>query len=375
MTAAAGQLMTAATAGSYTVTSDSSLLYKVSQAGTSGVELAKIRFTSGATEAIDLKQIALVLGNTASNSPADLVGQKVTLWNGSTQIGTAQFGGANPDNATSTLLSPAPRITAGESVTITVKGDLSAQNINEGTPGAFLTVNYDHGNNGLNGNYATGIDSQSTISGGTTSAVTSTGLRIFRTVPTIAVTSNGGVLSAGGDLYKFTVTNGNSRDVVFQKFTFSIATTSGAVSGFILYGDGVAFNSSANAAGSAGSETVEALGTGTSQAQIVPANSTKTYILKATTAADTASVSETIGIALLADTSYPLFVDNTLMGTVAGVEAGSGNADNIVWSPFSTTTPEATAATQSNLDWTNGYGLPGFPSNTAFPVQTWIRAN
>ncbi len=90
---------------------------------------------------------------------------------------------------------------------------------------------------------------------------------------------------------------------------------------------------------------------------------------------DTASVSETIGIALLADTSYPLFVDNTLMGTVAGVEAGSANVDNIVWSPFSTTTPEATSATQSNLDWTNGYGLPGFPSNTAFPVQTWTRAN
>ncbi len=371
MTAAAGQLMTAGTSGSYTVTADSALLYKVAQAGSTGVELAKLRFTAGGTEAVDLKQIALALGNTASNSPADLVNTRVTIWNGSTQIGTASFGGSSADNATSTVLSPAPRIAAGESVTLTIKGDLSAQNINEGTPGAFLTVNYDGNNNGLNGNYATGVDSQITVSGGTSGTVSTTGLRIFRTVPTIAVTSNGGTLAAGGDLYKFTVSNPNSRDVVFQKFTFSIATTSGAVTGFILYGDGVAFNASADAP----LGTLEILGTGTSNAQIIPANSTKTYILKATTAVDTASVSETIGIALLADTSYPLFVDNTLMGTVAGVEAGSANVDNIVWSPFSTTTPEATSATQSNLDWTNGYGLPGFPSNTAFPVQTWTRAN
>lgn len=373
MTASAGQAMTASTGGSYTVTIDSALLYKAVQAGATNVELAKFRFTAGATEAVDLKQIALALGNVASNSPADLANTQVTLWNGATQIGTAQFGGASPDYATSTQLSPAPRIAAGESLVITVKADLTAQNVNSGTPGAFLTVNYDGNNNGSNGNYAMGADSSAIISGGTTGSVASNGMRIFRTVPTIAVTSNGGTLAAGGDLYKFTVTNPNSRDVVFQKFTFSVATTSGAVSGFILYGDGVAFNSSTDASGSAGSQIVEALGTGTSQAQIVPANSTKTYILKATTAVDTASVSETIGIALLADTSYPSLAN--LMGTVADVEAGSANVDNIIWSPFSTTTPEATAATQNNLDWTNGYGLPGFPSNTAFPVQTWTRAN
>lgn len=369
MTAAAGQQMSAATTGTYTVTNDSALLYRVAQAGTSNVDLAKLRFTAGASEALDLKQIALVLGNTASSSPADLVGERVTLWNGSTQIGTAQFGGANPDHATSTLLSPAPRIAAGESLVITVKGDLTAQNVNEGTPGAFLAVNYNGDNNGVNGNYGTGADSQSTVSGGTTGAVTTNGLRIYRTVPTIAVTSNGGTLAAGGDLYKFTVTNSNNRDVVFQKFTFSIATTSGDVTGFILYGDGVAFNASADAP----LGTLEVLGTGTSQAQIVPANSTKTYILKATTAVDTASVSETIGIALLADTSFPS--QPSLMGTVSQVEAGSANVDNIIWSPFSTTTPEATVASQSNLDWANGYGLPGFPSNTAFPVQTWTRSN
>ena len=376
VTASAGQTMTVAASGSYTVTNDASLLYKMAQAGSSGVELARLRFTAGASEAINLKQIALQLGNTASSSPADLAGQTVTLWNGATQIGTAQFGvGASPDNATSTLLSPAPMIAAGESVLITVKGDLTAQNINEGTPGAFISVTYDGDNVGVNGNYALGASSQSNISSGTTADVTTNGMRIFRTVPTIAVTSNGGSLVAGGDLYKFTVTNPNSRDVVFQKFSMSIATSGGAtlnINAFTLYGDGVAFNTTATS--TVASETLlEFTSSGTSNAQIVPANSTKTYVVRAATVTNPTTAVDSVSLALLADTSFPS--QASLMGTVTEVEAGSAATDNIVWSPFSTTTPVATAATQNNLDWTNGYGMPGFPSNTDFTVQTFQSAN
>ena len=321
-----------------------------------------------------MKQIALQLGNTSSSSPADLVGQTVTLWNGATQIGTAQFGvGSSPDNATSTLLSPAPIIAAGESVLITVKGDLTAQNINDGTPGAFISVDYDGDNVGIDGNYALGASSQSNVSSGTTADVTTSGARIFRTVPSIAVIGNGGTLGAGTDLYKFTVTNPNSRDVIFQKFSFSVATTGGNVNDFTLYGDGTAFNTSAVTLAAAIGTELEIGASGTSNAQIVPANSSKTYILKAATAVDTASVSESVNLALLADTSFPSIAAN--MGTVATVDLGSANTDNIIWSPFSTTTPVATTPTQSNLDWVNGYGMPGFPSNTAFPVQVWTRAN
>ncbi|MBU1558173.1 peptidoglycan-binding protein [Patescibacteria group bacterium] len=369
-TANAGQTMTAATSGSFTVTNDASLLYSTAQAGSTGVTLAKLRFTAGATEAVDLKQIALQLANTASNSPADLVGEKVMIYNGSTLIGTAQFGGANADNATSTQLSPAPRVEPGESVLLTIKADLSAHNVNEGTPGAFLSVSYDGDNNGINGNYATGADSQVTISG-TSSDVTTNGLRIFRTVPTIAVTSNGGTLSAGANLYTFTVTNPNNRDVVFKKFSMSVATTGGNTNGFILYGDGVAFNSSVTLTTTG--QVLELSALATSQAKVVPANSTKTYVLKASTAVDAASVSETINLALLADTSYPALAG--LMGSVTNVDAGAADTDNIIWSPFSTTTPVATSDTENNQDWTNGYGLPGFPANAAFQTQTWTRSN
>jgi hypothetical protein len=377
ITAAAGQTMTVAESGSYTVTKDAVLLYKAAQAGMTGVELARLRFTAGGSENITLKQIALELGNTSSSSPADLAGQTVSLWNGGIQIGTAQFGvGGSPDNATSTPLSPAPVITAGESIIIIVKGDLTAHNVNEGTPGAFLSVTYDGDNVGVNGNHATGVSSQANISSGTTSDVTTDGLRIFRTVPTIAVTSNGGTgtLQAGADLYKFTVTNPNSRDVVFQKFSFSIATSSSAVNVFTLYGDGVAFNTTAVTVNSTEGAVLEIPASGISNAQVIPANSTKTYVLKAATVPNgSTTVVDSITLALLADTSYPSLAG--LVGTVTTVEAGAADTDNIVWSPFSTTTPVATAATQNNLDWTNGYGLPGFPSNTAFPTQTWTSAN
>lgn len=373
-TDANGQVMTAVAGGSYTVVADSSASYnyKAAQAGTN-VTLGALRFTANASEDITLKQIALELGNTASNSPSDLVGQKATLWDGSTKVGEAQFGLASADNATSTLTTTVV-IPKGETKTIVVKGDLSAHDTVNGTPGAFLSVTYDGDNNGLNGNYATGNDSGSTISGGTTSDVTTNGVRIFRTVPTVAVTSNGGTgtLQAGADLFKFTVTNPNSRDVVFYKFTFSTATSGANVNGFTLYGDSVAFNSEVTLTTTA--QDLELTGTGTSQAQVVPANGSKTYVLKASSVANpSTSVIDSITLALLADTSYPSLAG--LMGTVTTVDAGSVNTDNIIWSPFSTTTPEATAATQNNLDWTNGYGLPGFPSNAAFPTQTWTSAN
>jgi len=373
VTASNGIVMTAAASGSYTVTNDTALLYSASQAGTTGVTLANLRFTAGAQEAIDLTQIALQLGNTASNSPADLVGESVTLWNGSTQIGTAAFGGANPDNATSTALSPAPRIEPGESVLITVKGDLTAQNLNDGTPGAFLAITYDGDNVGIGGNYAKGVDSQATISSGTTADVTTNGTRIFRTVPSIAVTSNGGTLVAGGSLYSFTVTNPTSRDIVFGRFSFSHATSGAAsINAFTLYGDGVAFNTSATSTAIA--ETVLQIdAAATSQAKIVPANSSKTYVVKAATVTNPSTAIDQITLALLADTSYPSLANN--MGTFTTADAGVDNTDNIIWSPFSTTTPVATSATEDNLDWTNGYGMPGFPSNTAFGTQTWSSAN
>ena len=380
MTTATGQKMTAGSNGTYTVTNDSSLLYTTAQAGVNGVTLASLRFTAGSTEAVELEQIALQLGNTALSSPNDLVGQVVNIYNGITPIGTATFGGSSPDNATSTPLSPSPVIQPGESVLLTFKANLTAHNVNDGTPGAFISVTYDGDNVGSNGNYATGVSSQATISSGTTADVTTNGLRVFRTVPSFAVTSNGGTgtLVAGSDLYSFTVTNPNDREAVFKKFSLSVATSGSEtvdINDFTLYGDGVAFNNIATS--TTGTETiVEFEADTTSQAKIIPANSSKTYVVRAGTVTNPSTVViDSVTFALLADTSYPAMLSTDLMGSVATVELGEANTDNIIWSPFSTTTPVATEDTEDNLDWVNGYGLPGFPANAAFTTQTWTSAN
>lgn len=371
-TSSSGQAMTSATGGSFTVAEDTAITYKMAQAGAKGVVLGQFRFSAGTPEDLMLKAIAVQLDGTASNTPADLAGEMVTFWQGSTKVGEAKF---VTDFATTTL-SSSVLIPKGEAVTITVKGDLSAQNASEGNPGAFIAISVDGNAVGLtNGTYAVGVDSGTNISPSTTSDVTSDGLRVFRTVPTVTVTSNGGTLAASADLYKFTVTNPNSRDIALSKVTFAIATTGGAVTGFTLYGDGVAANSSAV---DAPTGTLEIYFNGSSSstvARTIPANSSKTYVLKAATAVDTASVSESLNINLDADESYPSL--SGLMGTLAGVDAAAGTADNLIWSPISTSTLLATdVALEAYTDWTNSYGMPGFPSpGTDFPVQTWTRSN
>ncbi|MDO8443021.1 MAG: peptidoglycan-binding protein [bacterium] len=385
-TDATGQYMTVSAGGTYTVATDSSVLYTAYRAGTTAT-LGTLRFTASTDENLTLKQIALALGNSsASSSQADLVDEQVTLWNGNTQVGSAQFGGASPRNATSTL-STAVVISAGESVNITVKGSLTAQNAVQGTPGAFLQVLYDGDNNGLNGNYAMGA---TTVSG-TSADQTLAGGRIFRNVPSFAVTStSGGTFSANADLYTFRVTNPDaSRDLVLKKLSFSIATsgTAAKFASFILYGAGVAANSAVDARDLTTADT--ALGqantfdtveirfdatASTTEASKIAAASSKDYALRVTSYT-AGTVTDAIDLALLADTSHPSCVSR--MCTAFGIDAllTASSSNNIVWSPFSTTTPVVTPATENNLDWTNGYGLPGFTSNANFPLQSWSKKN
>jgi len=391
-TAATGQSMAMSSGGSYTVTEDTSLKYAAVKAGSTNVTLARFQFTAGVEEDVDLKQIALELTNTASSAPRDLIGEKVTLWKGTTMLGTAQFGLARADYATSTL-STSVIIPAGETIAITVKGDLishdqntnTTSTANNGGYGAFIAISYDANNNGLNGNYGVGL--RGTISGTTATDVSSDGIRVFRNVPTFAVTSTtGGALLANDELYKFTVNNPDSRALVLKKVSFSIATSGTAfrIEDFTLYdGNGVAANAAAVDATDVETagvtlDAVEIVFDATSDAKLIPANSTKSYVLKAATVTN-GTVTDSVSLALLADQAYPSL--EYLMGQY-GTSAGQLNlstastTNNIIWSPFSTTSPVATSATESNLDWTNGYGLPGFPAvGQNFPTQTWTKKN
>lgn len=361
-----GQVMTAAGAGTYTVTADSSILYKVAQAGSSDVVLGVFKFSASAAEDINIKQVALQLGVTASNSPADLAGLKVTLWDGGTQVGEATFGsGTQPDFATSTLSSNfiIPR---GETKNLTVKGSLAIHNAVEGTPGAFLRVDYDGNNNGsgtsATGNYGLGVSSNTTVGGGTTSDQTTNGLRIFRTIPTVADVTTTTGLAAGSDLYAIQITAGSGRDVGMKHLRFSVATTGATVTGFQLFGPAGAVNSTTvNAQGATGSQVVDINWDNNNADRLISAGTSKTFRLRASSVTGlTAANTESLNVALMSDTGYPSL--STLMGTVPGIQSSASTTDRFVWSPFSTTSPTTANSAEDNLDWTNGYGVPGYPS-------------
>jgi len=365
MIASAGQTMTLAASGTYLVSGDSSSAYnyRAVRAGTE-VALAAYRFTATANEDITIRQISLELGNIASSSSSDLAGEQVTLWDGATLVGVGQF--TTSAYATSTLT--APFVVPKNGVkTLVVKGTLSAQDAVNGTPGAFLAINYDGDNNGLNGNYGTGKDSGVTIPGVSADILTS-GVRIFRNVPTFQVISAGGSFQNNVDTYKFTVTNPTDRNMALSQVTFDVATTGGAASNFTLYANGAAVNAGND--NPVGNE-LKIVFAANNDGKIIPANSSKTYVLRCANLVDVAGISETLSIALKADASYPSLAG--LMGTVAQLTAGS----KTVWSPMSTTVLEANDPLFEVVsDWTNGYGLPGFPAiGSDFPIQVWTRSN
>ena len=235
MVANVGKRMSASGSGTMDVASDDSAPgYQFAYAGQTGVTLNKLRF-SATNEDIDLKQVALEISVAASNSPNNLVDQKVTLWDDQTgtQIGTAQFSGSNSDYATSSPITTGNfRIPAGGTRIMTIKGDIAGISVNGPMTfsGDRLRVDYDGGNVGLNGTYGTGLSSGATINGATTDSAVS-GTRIFKAYPSFAhipLSSSDRALSAGTTankvLYRFKVTAvGGVVDL--YKFSFSISSS------------------------------------------------------------------------------------------------------------------------------------------------------
>lgn len=253
MTESNGQKMSAASGGAFSVALDTgSPGYKVVSGGSTGVEIARIRF-SAANEDIDLKAVALQLTGAGSSTgdgigsttASALIGRKVTLWDGATQVGEATFSlfqvitsATQNFFATSSALTNF-RIPRDGAKVLIVKGDIGA--ITSSGPltqsGVLLAVDYDGGNTGLNGTYGTGVSSGTTISptGGDTA---SGGVRIMKAYPEVgyvALSTAERVLSAGTKanttLYKFSV-KAVGGDVALYKMTFQISSsTQGGASG------------------------------------------------------------------------------------------------------------------------------------------------
>ena len=423
-----GQLMTAAAGGTLVAALDAdSPGYKVVNAGATGVELAKIRFSAG-NEDIDLKQVALQLSGGASNTPVDLVGRKVTLWDGATQIGEATF--PTEDFATSSALTNF-KVPKDGYKTLTVKGDIAAIT-NSGpltTSGDLLIVNYDGGNTGLNGSYGTGASSGSPISP-TGADTDSSGARVFKAYPVLTyIALSDRTLSAGTAtkvLYKWSV-KAVGGDVAIYKFSFNIssstapagqagATTSllsvyaytdsgfssedttfssdGLLNDNQVYCAGVAGNQMQNQTG--GASVIRSCGTAAGLANggdsvdiymekddannnnatttyTVPNGATRYFQLKATVASvENVTGTESFTVAMNGDAAFarPSAASgghsDTRTGNMFKATTTDRDTNNdFVWTPISTTT----SVSFDDIDFANGYLLPGLPTSN-MPVET-----
>lgn len=415
-----GQTLTMTTGGSYTVDDDSTPGYRLVAPGDT-VELLKLKFTAS-NEDIDIKRVAFQFSGTASNTPLDLVGNQITLWNGTTQVGTATFVN-DGDYATSTIIADgAFRVPRGEGKTMVIKGTIASISGTVGpltASGDLLKVVYDgndSGNTVSSGNYGIGASGGTSINTGTTSDVPSSpiGVRIFNAYPTFAKLSvPSTLLQTDSDyaLYRFSV-KANNDDITIGKFSFGFGTSSlsGATSSaFALYvytdssfsnpdtsfsADGLLNNNKEynglgnNSTGVLGDIGKSAQGAGT-YVEIYPDKSTdatttykigkditRYFELRANVKnVETGTGTESLTVQLLGDAAFPKLNAQTTNMLQAGTAAGnigvdSDTNDDFIWSPISTTSSE----TLNDLDWTNGYLVPGLPT-TNMPSVTHTSIN
>ncbi len=362
LTTNAGNVMNVSSGGTISVALDSSTpTFGVVSAGSTGVDLGHIRL-AGTNEAIDLRQVALVL---SGGTRTDLVNNSVTLWDATTntQVGTAVFPSGN--NATSSqIASGAFRIPVNGSRVLIIKGDIAAISTNGPltASGDTLKVNYDGANvTGTNGTYGVGVSSgQNRQPSSATTAVN--GVTIYKSFPTFTYSTAGGAAFSGNQtLLSLTVGADSKGDVSLNKLTFSVATSTANLSSVTFTGpNGNVASSSTfllNPAGTLITVFFDSV-SNTSDA-VVPAGTTKTYTLRGTLAlTGNNSSSGSVAVALKADAALPLITSNgngLATTTVAGV-GGALASSNIIWSPESTST---VLTPGTNNDWTNGYGLGG----------------
>lgn len=364
--------MTISSGATLAVSTDSSSpSYALVAGGTTGVTSDVIKFRA-ANEAVNLQKVGIVLTNgAASSSPADLTtvylyaGNNIMTTTGTsiaagTLLGTATFIG-NGTSATSTLTTTI-QLPKDMDATIVVKADYADIGSNQpGNEGHLVAIDY------LN-SQGVGNNSGATVYGTSGVVAGSAGLRTFNSIPTVALDATlPGTGVADGRLMQFKVTADSRGQIGLDKFTFTLVPTSATVTNVMLnvYTDATystlvsgTFGAAVGQFGSTASAPTSGVAfpiSASTTALQVPAGST--YYFKLTGSIAGVTTGSSVVTTLNGDSAYPSLA--TAMGTVSGVASSK-----FIWSPNATTTANIT----SDLDWTNGFGVIGFPASG--PIQT-----
>lgn len=335
-------------------------------AGSSGVTMSvfKLRATN---EALILNELALKLtgsGNTTSNANggssnsgvSDLV--QVYLYDGATQVGTVTFTGTNTTATSTPMTVSLPNNT---DKLITVKADLATIGTGfSGGIGDSIIIDPAQAK-------TSGASSGSTIWAGSSVTIGTAGVKMFKSYPTLALDTLPTTGAADGRLMRFKVTANAAGNVSINEFTFTVSSTTGVGINTVRlkaytdssYSSGI---SGQGAGGQIGSDTsIITSGTAfeiiptTNPVQIAAGSTVYFELTAAVTGMDTG---DSIVTTLSGDSSAltGLTSGHNVGTTTSGGEVGA-TAANFVWSGNSSTT-----ATRNDVDWSNGFNIPGLPS-------------
>jgi hypothetical protein len=373
VTTSASGVQTYTTGGSFTAAVDAATTpaRTFAAAGTTQVTAGVIKLRAS-NENVTLTKIGLSLTNSVCGTKSTGAGGstngcvndivQAVIYDGSTPVGTATFVGSNT-SATSTLTSTVA-LTKDTDKLLTVKVDL-AQIGTSAAGGIGDLVKVDPVN-------AEGIgqSSGSTLKVGATGNVN--GVQLVKTYPTVALASGActgtGCNGTNQTIKRFSVTANSAGSIGLWQIKATISTSSAQVTTAKLYAyqdagysQGLTFNSNGGT-GQFGSDctptanTAACTFTNSSSVLQVPAGATYYFAVLATVipAADANNWS----------------VNTTINGDTAqtGLASGNGNeyiatstshvsGGNFVWSDNATTTAAA-----NDVDWFNGFQVPGLPS-------------
>lgn len=355
VTAANGQTMTIASGSLVVSTDSSSPSYGVVAAGSTGTTAGVLKFRA-TNEGVNLNRLGLKL---TSGSASDLV--SVSIWDGATQVGTAVFTGTS-GYATSTFATPVS-LPKDADKTLTIKVDTAMVGTSQpGSQGSLIKVDFNGSD--TTGTQGTGVGSGATINA--TGSTSVSGLRLFKSYPTLALDTLGSTGIADGRLMRFKVTANSAGSVGVSQFKFTVSTTTATVTNIQLFAyTDSNYSSPVSGQGTSGQigATVATAVNGTAFAIApaygsispvqVSAGATVYFELKASVSG--VQTGSSVVTTLLGDSAYL-----STMGAGYNVATSSlaTSSSNFVWAGNATSTSGL-----FDVDWSNGYGLPGLSAS------------
>ncbi len=340
--------------------------------GSTGVTVGAVKFRAS-NEDVNLTKVGLSLaggwygtksnanGGTTNGGVSDVL--RVYIYDGATLVGQATFTGTTA-TATSTL-STAVTLPKNTDKTLTLKADLNA--IGDGQGGGIgdvVTINP------LNAE-GTGAASGSTLS--ISASGTVGGVQMFKSYPTVAAVSGSGTNPNGTDvvLKKFTVTANAAGSIGIAQMAFTLATSSANVTSAKLFG--YTDSGYSNPIGSGGGTNGQ-VGSTLGSSGFASNSPTITFVTASTTPVQIGA-GQTVYFALKGTVTPTASASNwsvnaTLLGSSAVLVATSTGynasptvstaftANDFIWSGNSSTT-----AVGADIDWWNGYFVPGLSSS------------